>query len=303
MPLLNLNAVDGALRPVGGGGLGPALRAALAGVESGAPVLVMIHGFRFSPAAPGTDPHSHILALSPRTDDRRAVSWPRHMGFGRGVAAEGLCIGFGWEARGTIWQAWREAARAADLLASLVTRLRAQHPGPVDILAHSLGARVALRAMARLSGGAIGRVILMAAAEYRSAAADAQRGGAEVINVTSRENDLFDGLVEWLIRKPARGDRTLGRGLQGHAPNWLDVQVDCVQARVALAGFGYRIPPPVRRICHWSAYLRPGLFGFYRDLIRDRDGLPLAELSDALPKRTAPSARRGAHQALAGLPR
>ena len=56
----------------------------------------------------------------------------------------------------------------------------------------------------------------------------------------------------------------------------------------ARSEFGYRIPRPSGRVSHWSAYLRPGLFAFYRDLIRARHDLPIACLRHVLPDQSAP---------------
>jgi len=296
MPLLKIDA-DDAVPVLHGAGnpdtvLNSVLDAALAQLPPGAPVVVMIHGFKFAPGVDGNCPHRHILSLTPDVGGVKAVSWPRHLGFGRDHGPEGLCIAFGWNARGTIWQAWRQAAQAGVALADLLGRIQARRAGPVDMLAHSLGARVALAAMGALPAHSIGRAVLMMAAEYQSTAAQAMLSAAgrtaEVFNVTSRENDLFDALAEWAVRAPKRGDRTLGAGLGVQASNWIDIQFDCPEVRNALAGIGYRIPPPARRICHWSAYLRPGLFGLYRDLFRDRNALPLACLRSALPQTRAP---------------
>ena len=54
-------------------GLIPAARA----LPGHAPLIVMIHGFRYSPAAAHCDPHRHILSLDPDPADRRVLSWPR----------------------------------------------------------------------------------------------------------------------------------------------------------------------------------------------------------------------------------
>jgi len=296
MPLLRINAGDAAPALGGVADRDAGLAGHLAALPPGAPVVILIHGYKFSPAAPRHDPHRHILSLSPKPGCRKAISWPRHLGFGRGAGDEGLCIAFGWEARGSVWRAWRRAAQAGGGLADLVARIGRLRPGPVDILCHSLGARVALCALERLPAHSIGRMVLLAAAEFQSGARRAMSSpagrSAEVINIVSRENDLFDGVVEWLLRAPQPGDRALGAGLgldrQGAPRNWLDVQIDCPSSRRALAEFGYRIPPPARRICHWSAYLRPGLFAFYRDLLRRRHALPLACLRHVLPGQPSP---------------
>lgn len=292
MPLLKINADRGQPFLHGPGDLDTALRAAVRALPADAPVIILIHGYRFSPTRKACDPHRHILSLTPTPGCRKAISWPRHLGFGRDTADEGLCIAFGWEARGSIWRAWEAAAQAGTALADLVRRLRALRRAPVDILCHSLGARVGLCAVSWLAAGSVGRVVLMAAADYRShvrGVLDTPAGRtAEFVNVTSRENDPFDAAMEWLIRAPAAGDRALGDGLGQGFANWLDLQVDCPETLEVLRDLGYRIAPPSRRVCHWSAYLRPGLFRVYGDLIRDRDLLPLDRLAGLLPGSAAP---------------
>ncbi len=296
MPLIKINA-DGD-RPVldGLGDLDDALTAQLAALPPSAPVVVLVHGYKFSPVRPEHSPHTHILSLSPRQTCWKALSWPRHLGFGRGALSEGLCIAFGWEARGTIWQAWAQAEEAGRALAGLVARIRARRPDPVDLMGHSLGARVALTALAALPAGSVGRVLQLAAAEFQSTARTALESpagrSAEVFNITTRENDLFDGLMEWVIRPPRPGDQALGAGLPDAPRQWLDVQLDHAGTRAALAGFGFDIPAPARRVCHWSAYLRPGVFPFYATLLRDRQRLPLATLRAALPDECAPRRSR-----------
>lgn len=285
MPLLQINA-DGDI-PRCNGGWG-ALATTLAALPEGAPVIVLIHGFRFSPSVPGQSPHSHILSLEPVPDCWKAISWPRHLGFGRGDATQGLCIAFGWEARGTIWAAYAEAARAGAALAALMTRIDTLRPGTrVEVLAHSLGARVALQALHHLDRPILGRAVLMAAAEFRrpteAALATPAGRAAEFVNITSRENDLFDFLIERLV--PLFPDRALGHGTGRGCTNWIDIQLDQPETLEALAGLGHRIAPPHLRVCHWSLYLRPGVFGFYRALLRDH--LPLATLRDRLPLRSS----------------
>lgn len=292
MPLLMVNAGGNGLSLHGPGDLDAELAAALGVLAPGAPVVVLVHGYRFSPFDPRRDPHRHILSLTPAGRCRKARSWPRHLGFGRGAADEGLCIAFGWPANGTIWRARDSAARAGAALAGLVGRIRNLRGGPADILCHSLGARVALCAAAAAPPGTVGRVVMMAAAAYRgearAALATPAGAAAEFVNITSRENDPFDAALEWLVRPPCRGDRALGAGLGSQRANWLDLQLDCGRTLEVLRDLGYRIPAPARRVCHWSAYLRPGLFRLYRELIRDRDLLPLDRLARLLPERPAP---------------
>ncbi len=103
----------------------------------------------------------------------------------------------------------------------------------------------------------------------------------QVVNLTTRENDLFDFLFEWLA--VAGLDTAIGQGLRWTPANWLGVQIDQDATLAALIRLGYPLPPPPARINHWSPYLRPGVFTLYRALL---DGsLPMAALRAALPTR------------------
>ena len=258
----------------------------------GGPVIIMVHGFKYAPGHASECPHRHIFALAPERDCFKMVSWPRGLGFDGQDQREGLAIGFGWNARGSPWRAYAEAARAGAALARLVDALKAQAPGrPVHAIAHSFGARVVLSALAHLAPGALGRIILLAGAEFghHASAALATPAGrsAEIINVTTRENDLFDVLLEWLIPAPARGDRSLGLALAS-GPNVLTLQLDDDETLEVLRGAGFVIAPPAARICHWSPYTRAGALDFYARLLREPERLRLAQLRAALPERSAP---------------
>lgn len=264
---------------------GAALKAALGSLPPGAPIVIMAHGFRYSPSAPAQNPHRHILSLDPDRRSWGAISWPRRLGFG---GDQGLAIAYGWESRCSIWQAHARAAVAGRRLAALIGLLRQIDPDrPLHIIAHSLGARVALTALAQVEAGTVGRVLLIAAAAHLSEAraAMASPGGrtAEVINVLARENRLFDLLL--LAVLPYCG-RTLGRG-HVDARGWLDLPIDRGASLAGLHALGWRIAPSRVAICHWSGYLRPGVWSLYRALLQRPAETPLAVLRAA----TAPVAR------------
>ena len=90
--------------------------------------------------------------------------------------------------------------------------------------AHSLGARVALTAAGLAAPGAVGRMILLAAAVFRGEAqavlATAGGQAAEVVNVTSRENDLFDLALERCIRGQQRPGAGRRPGRDAAATGW-----------------------------------------------------------------------------------
>lgn len=279
MPLVRIDAEGGV--PAGT----CTLAAALERLPRGAPVTVMIHGYSFSPRDPANDPHRHILALAPDLPDRRIVSWPRRLH----PKGDALCIAFGWEASGTLWRAWRQADRAGLALARMLEQVHATGR-QADVVAHSLGARVVLSALRHLETPALRRAILIAPAEFRDVALrslDTPAGmSVEVLNVVSRENDLFDALLEWLVAPHRRGARAPGNGLPVPRDNWTDLQIDAPATLAALARLGHPVAPPQSRICHWSGYLRPGIFPLYRAVLSDR--LPLSDLRAALPARQAP---------------
>jgi pimeloyl-ACP methyl ester carboxylesterase len=288
MPLLSLNLVNGRLELDGGGCAFRALQDQLDILPPNAPIVMCIHGYKFSPVRKAVSPHQHILALNPTKSCWKAMSWPRHLGFGRGIDNEGLCIALGWSARGSIWNAFAAAQEVGDAAAELI----AAAERPVYLVGHSLGARVALRAIAASKSGSVRRAILLAAADFKSNALEALESPAgqttDIINITSRENDLFDALLEALIGKAGKADIALGAGLGGAAPNWVDVQIDDPVCLQQLRELGFRIAAPSRRICHWSAYIRPGIFAFYSDLIRAPEMLPIDVLRQKIPQQTAP---------------
>ncbi len=265
---------------------------AVAGLRPDAPIVVMIHGFRFDPADPDTDPHTHILSMTPRPDCWKAVSWPRRLGL---TGDRGLAIGWGWRARGTIWGAYAEAQASGLRLATVISRLHRIAPDrPVHVFAHSLGARVALTALALVPAGAVGRLVLLSAAAFVAEAVvalDTPAGSrAEVFAVRGAENLLFDVLLRAAL--PFKGV-TLGAGSAG-LPRCLDLALDRPAMLAALRRIGFRIAPPAARICHWSGYLRPGVWGLYRALLHRPVDVPMSLLRDALGQTTCPMPARWA---------
>jgi len=259
------------------------LARSLQNLPTQSPVVVMIHGYRFTPGIAGHCPHGHILSMNPPSGDRKATSWPRHLGL---TGDNGLAIGLGWKARGSVHGAYRRAAAAGRALAELAALIRQIDPArQIDVIGHSLGARVALQALPDAKPGDFRRMILLAAAETRRparAAMDSPAGRCtQVVNVTTRENDLFDFALEWLVSLGT--DTALGQGPGRTLPHWLDLQIDQKATLGVLDRLGHALPPPPARICHWSPYMRPGIFALYRAMI---DGtLPLPALRDALPMR------------------
>lgn len=295
MPMLRITAIEATPRLHGSSHetqvpLRTALRAAL--TRDPGPVTVMVHGYRYAPGAGRDCPHDTLFAQPPLPDVARVVSWPRHLGL-RGQHGEGLGLSFGWHARGRFSVVHRRAEEAGLALSRLLTELRALAPQrPVRVIGHSLGARVILSAIRQGAPGMINHAVLLAGAEFQStthAILTAPSGKkTRVLNVTTRENDLFDFVMEQLVTPDVAGDRMLGAGpLADAAPNLVSLQLDDPRSLEALRQVGFPIAPPQRRICHWSPYLRAGVFPLYRAVLDEE--MPLDRLRALLP--TTPAAR------------
>jgi pimeloyl-ACP methyl ester carboxylesterase len=288
MPIDRLNAEGTSCRLHGSGQSAMAVLKRQADGEG--PMIVMIHGFSYEPGHPIHCPHHHILSLDPRPLPWLAPSWPRGLGLGTGRTDEGLGVAFGWSARGSIWGARRRAGRAGRALAEALRVIRERAPRrKVHLVAHSMGVEVAVEALHHLPAGAVDRIISMTGACYQSrvrAALRTEAGRAtSFINVTSRENDLFDCLYERLVAPPERADRTLGQGLE--TENAVTLQLDCGHTLDHLSRLGAEIALPDRRICQWSSYTRQGVLHFYSDLLRRAEFLTPDRLRAGLPGRPA----------------
>jgi hypothetical protein len=85
----------------------------------------------------------------------------------------------------------------------------------------------------------------------------------------------------------------------------VDLRIDAASTRAALAELGLRIRPPATRICHWSAYMRPGLFAVYRRMLDPAEPRFPEELRSALLAAESawhPVPSRRLRPGLAGLP-
>lgn len=251
------------------------------------PVVVLTHGYSYQPNSATDCPHELILASTPSTKAKRAISWPRALGLDH---EDCLCIAFGWNARGSLWSARKRAMQAGRALEQVITCLRRANPHrPVHFLSHSMGIELALEALHYLAPGSLNRVVSLTGAAYRSrveAALTTPAGQtAEFFNVTTRENDPFDFLFERIIAPPTPRDRAVGHGLS--AANAVTLQLDCPQTLASLAQLGLPLHAPDRRICHWSSYMRPGVFSLYKHLLCPEHPLALPRLQEALPAQTS----------------
>ena len=289
MPILRLNAGPEGLSLHGSPA--PALPALRRAARGTGPVMILIHGFKYDPDRRPCSPHHTIFGREAHPARATHGSWLRHLGFGTGLRDEGLALAFGWRARGNLWRAERSARAAGQHLAQVIRDMRTLNPDrPVHAITHSMGSEVIFEALHALRPGDISRIVTLTAATYASRAIAAMQTpagrAAELFNITSRENDVFDFMYERLIAPPARGDRAMGKGLD--LPNAVNVQLDCLQTLDTLPRFGGHVAPPGRRVCHWSGYTRPGALRVYARALRAPEAVPLPALRAALPEASAP---------------
>ena len=149
---------------------------------------------------------------------------------------------------------------------------------------------LALAAVAAAPAQSLSRVVLLAGASFLSHAEAALQSPAgrhlELLNITSRENDLFDFAFERVVPSALPGDRALGAGITG--ARVANLQIDCPVTLARLATLGLPLAPPRRRICHWSGYTRPGTLALYARFLRDPAGLPVSLLRHLAPAQAAP---------------
>lgn len=266
------------------------LRRALRWLPAGAPITVLVHGYKFSPLHARKDPHRLIFAPRTRHPRPKYTSWPQGLGFA--AAEDGLCIGFAWPAADPdhpgpgvsgFHRVYAAAPRAGAKLAEVIATLHRLAPArPVDLFTHSLGARVVLSALPAAPAGAVGSVILMGGAEFDGVATDCLTQGAgraaRVYNVISRDNTFYDRLFHRFGPPPPPGARTLGHGIGAAARNAFDLRLDDPGHLTLLRRRGVALDPKPREICHWSFYTRPGAFGLYREILRNPHNWTLPDL-------------------------
>lgn len=274
------------------------LRRQLAALAPDAPVVILVHGYRYNPNRRDQDPQRSLYAVADTRSCRRVRSWPRGLGFSRHRRSGGLCIGFGWPASAPHVQAllfsgrtgfsevYRNAPRHGARLGQLVNLVQAIAPGRrIDIVAHSLGARVALAALPCINQTP-GRIILLGAAEYASVARDfVMRAGfgtpAEIYNITARFNDLYDAMFETFAPRVQGGDHAIGMGIGTDIDGWVDLQLDRRDVIDWINERGVPLRPSIARSCHWSFYTQTGAFEVYRAILARKPGWDIASLRRA----------------------
>jgi hypothetical protein len=293
MAYFGVSATGTGIAAAAGGDLAAGLGAVLGRVAPDAPVVVLVHGWKFDPGRRAADPHRSLYAFRP-TVDRRIRSWPAGLGIADDAGESGLAIGFAWPAsashlaslvacgRTGFATVYDRAGVAGVALAALLRLVQTLAPGRrIDVLAHSLGARVALAALPHLDRTPE-RMILLGAAELAARAeafvvARAPDERPAIYNVTARTNDLYDLAFECFVPARRPGERASGAGLPGLAC-WLDLQLDRPEVAAWARVQGVPLSPETARCCHWNFYTREGAFALYQAILRRRPGWDIESL-------------------------
>ena len=255
------------------------LEAQLSLQETPSAFVIMIHGYKFDSTQRHHCPHATMFNPSAVEQDYRTLSWPDafHM------APAGSCaIGFSWPARGRLKSVYHLAARAGVELGQLIKALRSNYPKtPIHLMAHSMGARVVLRAFHTLGAGNIERAILMFPAEYEvpsEAALNTDAGQTcEILTIASRENAFYEYLFSWMNLAGHQMGRAFG-GYQPSRTNHVTVWIDRKEIIDALHSMDIQVGTRKRRLCHWSAYTRTGIFNLYARWLFHPRQLPITTL-------------------------
>lgn len=244
-------------------------------------IVIMIHGYKFDHRDPAHCPHATMYHPHSVATDFRTRSWPSEL---RKAGGDGVAIGFSWPSRGTIRQAYTTAAHAAIDLAELVKRLKQAFPDTaVQLMAHSLGVRVALEAFHQLEAYDIDRAAFLFPSEYQKPAEQAVRSAlgktVQILSIASKENYIFEQLFSCRRLAGSAAGPAFGQ-YQPKRPNIATLWIDQAHVIARLNDLGIGIERREKRICHWSAYTREGIFELYSKWLLTPQTLPLYALRD-----------------------
>lgn len=260
-----------------------------------AKVTILIHGYQYHPDTKSDDPHRLLFAFKPAVSCWKIRSWSHGLGFTRRADENGLCIGFAWPAAAGVAKSYlttgkspfhgiyQKAPEFGRQLAELVAMVQAADPGRrIDLVAHSLGARVALSSLPHLEKHPE-RIILLGGAEFDSQARRFLEGKpknrtAHIYSFTARSNDIYDAAFEMFAPRTSSTDMPIGSGGKVDHPNWINIQIDRAEVSNWINAQDIPLRPVHRHFCHWSFYTRHGAFGIYRAILDRKPGWDIEDL-------------------------
>ncbi len=257
-----------------GGGIPPGMVdwPSLRGGSDGVPV-VLVHGFDYDPWK-NSDDNPHFMG--PLGKMSTFGMWRRDL------VPDRAAIGLGWYSapvglRGVL-RAWRSgrwnryryafdlAWEAGRVLSVMLRRL----DGPVDVLCHSLGSRVALAALAQERGLPVRNLLIMNGAELVKTGEPIARANPQVnfTNLVVQSDKVLKYAGAKFAPEGGFGAVCLGQvGLGKDAPsNWRDVDLDdpVDQAWGRERGWNLKGDNPMSRGDHWYTYRHKGNRGMIR---------------------------------------
>lgn len=280
------------------------------------PVVVMAHGYDYDPQKiydPDSqdDAYNRVFANPSVSQRAQQESWLPIVGEtdDQGGTPFDKAVAFCWTSSGSIGNfgsaGWSNsyqyavfdlAIQAARSLALIVTALQ-EAGATVDVLAHSLGTRLALQTLGLLAGQdaleKVRRVVLLGGAEFSVDARDMSVGGAyEVFNLVNRSDEVLTWGAEKMTdpyRIAETGpSRVIGRFGMARTDRWVDIQLDRRAAdrredfdRWFAENFGTKLSPDGAggRGRHWGYYMQPANRAFLKRLFADEE-LTVAGLRD-----------------------
>lgn len=267
------------------------LRKTLQKTPSTTPIILFVHGYRYSPLIKETDPQSSLYAQGAGRACWKVKSWPHHLGLFDSDRPYAIGLAYGWDAapryklpifnlRDIYMRAYEEAQHLATVL-HLIKQINPTRK--IDFFAHSMGARVVLQAIHMAPDSNLGRVILLGGTEYSDTAYEVLKTpaaqSAEFYNITARQNILYDVLFAYLGPWVGNGEKLLGAGLQSAPSNWIDIRLDCPQTMERLQHIGVNLAKPDLGFCHWTFYIRDGVFDLYRYIFERQPNTKAFELN------------------------
>ena len=237
--------------------------------------VIMVHGFRYDPRASSVD-NPHWRGETALGEAGSFVRWRRDLIPNR----PGL--GFGWYSVpagfGAVLRAWshgryntyRWAYDLADDAGKALARVILAADGPCDLLCHSLGSRVVIKALQTESALPVRNVLFMNGAELSSVAYPTVLANPNVrfVNLVVDEDDVLSKLGSVFAPKGGLYASVIGRaGLDGKIlGNWIDVVLDDPNVQIwgAKHGWALRGDNPNSIGDHWFTYKHKGNHGLIR---------------------------------------
>ena len=234
-------------------------------------IVVMVNGFDYDPTEKGDDnPHRTLFE-----------DWSRRVS---AEDEEWRCFGFGWysaELEPQSWLGslirghwnpyrwgWELSEKAGGILAGVIhSHLRVEPQSEICIIAHSMGARVALCALGQLETGCVRRTLLLNGSEYsQTARRIARYTECSVLNVVVEADDVL-GKLGRVFAPEAFIEAVVGQaGLLDPPDNWLDIRLDDEATRDRAKESGYadlQGDNPDRIADHWYSYTHDPNWGLF----------------------------------------